>query len=43
MEYQPKLNEKYTLVLHFIPSFEGTPYKGLYDTATSFIISYSLY
>ena len=26
---QPKLNEKYTPLLHFISSFEGTSYKKL--------------
>ena len=34
MEYQPKLNEKCTLVLHFILSFEGTSNCVLQDTAT---------
>ena len=31
MEYQPKSNEKYTLCLHCVSSFEGTSYKELYD------------
>ena len=32
MEYQPKLNEKYTASLHCTLSFEGNSYKK--DTAT---------
>ena len=35
MEFQAKLNEKYTPVLHCISSFEGIPFKKLRDTATS--------
>ena len=35
MEYQAKLNEKYTSVLQCISSFEGTSYGKLQDTATS--------
>ena len=35
MEYQTKLNEKYTSVLHCISNFEGTSYKNAQDTATS--------
>ena len=29
MEYQTKINKKYTPVLHCISSFEGTSYKKL--------------
>ena len=36
MEYQEKLNEKYTLVLHCISSFEGTSYKNLQDNIVVF-------
>ena len=39
MEYQAKLNEKYTPALHSISSFEGTSYKKLEDIATSSFIT----
>ena len=34
MEYWLKLNEKYTAVLYFISSFEGTSWKKLQDAAS---------
>ena len=40
MEYQPKLNEKYTPSLQCISSFQGTSHKNLQDTATSSFTSY---
>ena len=39
MEYEPKLNEKYTLILYCILSFEGAPYQNVKDTATSSFIT----
>ena len=39
MEYQIKLNKKYTPALHCILSFEGTSYKKLQDGAISFFTS----
>ena len=39
--YQPKLDEKaYTLILHYILSFEATSYKHVSGTTTSSFISY---
>ena len=37
MEYQAKLNVKYTPVLHCISSFEGTSYKKSHDTTSPFV------